>query len=264
MKVPSISGSTVFVISDNACHQEALKELFESVGLHVEPFAWGNAFFQSPIPDTAGCIVLDVRFPLDGLRFQSDLAKAKIRVPIIILTGQGDIPMAVRAMKAGAVDFMTNPFREQDLLHAVAAAIAKDGVRRAKELSNSILRERFDSLSSRERDVVARVAAGAFNKQIAADLGISEVTVKVYRASAMRKLRAKSVAELVRIAVQAEPLSVFPNEVSKTESCGLPNSPYPDLRSLEATSQTVLGPAEENKPLGKFDAPLRQSLRARE
>ena len=137
--------------------------------------------------------------------------------------------MAVRAMKAGAVDFMTNPFREQDLLHAVAAAIAKDGVRRAKELSNSILRERFDSLSSRERDVVARVAAGAFNKQIAAELGISEVTVKVYRASVMRKLRAKSVAELVRIAVQAEPLSAFPNEVSKTESCGLPNSPYPDL-----------------------------------
>ena len=223
MKVPSISGSTVFVIGDDACHQEALKELLGSVGLHVELFTWGNAFLQSPIPDTAGCIVLDVRFPPNGLKFQSDLAKAKIHVPIIFLTGHGDIPMAVRAMKAGAVDFLTKPFREQDLLHAVAAAIEKDGVRRAKELSNSTLRERFDSLSSRERDIVARVATGALNKQIAADLGISEVTVKVYRANAMRKLRAKSVAELVRIAVQAEPLTAFPNEVGKTESGGLPN-----------------------------------------
>ena len=223
MKLPSISGSTVFVIGDDACHQEALKELFGSVGLHVEPFAWGNAFLQSPIPDTAGCIVLDVRFPLSGLKFQSDLAKAKIQVPIIFLTGQGDIPMAVRAMKAGAVDFLTKPFREQDLLHAVAAAIEMDGVRRAKELSNSILSGRFDSLTSRERDIVARVAAGALNKQIAADLGISEVTVKVYRANAMRKLRAKSVAELVRITVQAESLTTFRNEVGKTESGDLPN-----------------------------------------
>jgi FixJ family two-component response regulator len=223
MKVPSISGSTVFVIGDDACHQEALKELFGSVGLHVEPFAWGNAFLEIPVPDTAGCIVLDVRFPLNGLKFQSDLAKAKIQVPIVFLTGQGDIPMAVCAMKAGAIDFLTKPFREQDLLHAVAAAIEKDGVRRAKELSNSILRERFDSLSSRERDIVARVAAGALNKQIAADLGISEVTVKVYRANAMRKLRANSVAELVRIAVQAEHFIAFPNEVGKTESGGLPN-----------------------------------------
>lgn len=206
MKVPSVSGSTVFVIGDDACHQEALKELLGSGGLQVELFACGNAFLQSPIPDTVGCIVLDVS-PPKGLKFQSDLAKAKIRVPVIFLTGQGDIPLAVCAMKAGAVDFLTKPFREQDLLHAVAAAIEKDGVQRAKELSNSTLRERFDSLSSRERDVVARVAAGALNKQIATDLGISEVTVKVYRANAMRKLRAKSIAELVRIAVRAEPLN---------------------------------------------------------
>ena len=222
MKVPSISGSTVFVIGDDACHQEALKELFESVGLHVEPFAWKDAFLEIPVPDTARCIVLDVRFPLNGLKFQSDLAKAKIQVPIIFLTGQGDIPTAVRAMKAGAIDFLTKPFREQDLLHAVAAAIEKDGALRAKELSNSILRERFDSLTSRERDIVARVAAGALNKQIAVDLGISEVTVKVYRSNAMRKLRAKSVAELVRITVQAESLTAFP-KVSKTESGGVPN-----------------------------------------
>ena len=163
--------------------------------------------------------------------------------------------MAVRAMKAGAVDFLTKPFREQDLLHAVAAAIEKDGVRRAKELSNSILRERFDSLSSRERDIVARVAAGALNKQIATDLGISEVTVKVYRANAMRKLRAKSVAELVRIAVQAEPLSAFPNEVSKTESCGLPNSPCPDLGSLKRPLKQCSGPRRRTSHLANSTRP---------
>jgi RNA polymerase sigma factor (sigma-70 family) len=136
--------------------------------------------------------VLDVRFPVSGLKFQEELAKAKIQVPIVFLTGHGDIPMAVRAMKAGAVDFLTKPFREQDLLDAVATALEKDRARRAKERANSVLRESLNSLSARERDIVARVAAGALNKQIAADLGVSEVTVKVYRATAMRKLRAKS------------------------------------------------------------------------
>jgi len=199
MKTSSIRGSTVAVLSDDACHQEALKELLGSVGLQVELFAWGNAFRQSPLPDTAGCIVLDVRFPLSGLKFQSDLAKAKIQVPIIFLTGLGDIPMAVRAMKAGAVDFLTKPFREQDLLDAVTIALEQDRARRAEELKNATLRDSFDSLSARERDVVAWVAAGALNKQIAAELGLSEVTVKVHRAKAMRKLHAKSMAELVRM-----------------------------------------------------------------
>ena len=156
-----------------------------------------------------------------ALNFNRIWRRRKFGCRLSSLQGRETFPMAVRAMKAGAVDFLTKPFREQDLLHAVAAAIEKDGVRRAKELSNSTLRERFDSLSSRERDIVARVAAGALNKQIATALGISEVTVKVYRANAMRKLRAKSVAELVRITVQAEPLTAFPNEVSKTESGGL-------------------------------------------
>jgi FixJ family two-component response regulator len=155
MKVPTGSGSIVFIIGDDACDHEVLKELLGSVGLQVELFAWGNSFLRGPLPDRAGCIVLDVRFPLNGIKFQSDLAKAKIRLPIIFLTGQGDVPIAVRAMKAGAVDFLTKPFREQDLLHAVAAALEKDGVRRAKELSNSTLRERFDSLSNREREIVA-------------------------------------------------------------------------------------------------------------
>ena len=144
--------------------------------------------------------------------------KAKVRVPIVFLTGHGDIPMAVRAMKAGAVDFLTKPFREQDLLDAVATALEKDRARRAKELANSALRESLNSLSARERDIVARVAEGALNKQIAADLGVSEVTVKVYRATAMRKLRAKSVADLVRIAVQAEPLLCFRVKWTKPEA----------------------------------------------
>jgi FixJ family two-component response regulator len=137
---------------------------------------------------------------MSGLRFQEELTKAKIHVPIVFLTGHGDIPMAVRAIKAGAVDFLTKPFRNQDLLDAVSTALEQDRAHRAKEQASSTLRKNFDSLSARERDVVARVAAGRLNKQIAADLRVSEVTVKVHRANAMRKLRAKSVPELVRTA----------------------------------------------------------------
>jgi FixJ family two-component response regulator len=160
---------TRFVIDDDACLRAALKKLFESVGLHVELFPSGDAFLGSSIPNTAGCIVLAVRLPgMSGPEFQDELAKAEIRVPIVFLTGYGDIPMAVRAIKAGAVDFLTKPFREQDLLDAVTTALEQDGSRRAKELKNATLRESFDSLSARERDVVARVAAGALNKQVAA------------------------------------------------------------------------------------------------
>jgi FixJ family two-component response regulator len=142
-----------------------------------------------------------------GSHIQEELAKAEIRVPIVFLTGYGDIPMAVRAIKAGAVDFLTKPFREQDLLDAVTTALEQDGSRRAEELKNATLRESFDSLSGREREVIAQVAAGARNKQIAADLGVSEVAVKVHRANAMRKLRAKSVAELVRMIDACEIIS---------------------------------------------------------
>jgi FixJ family two-component response regulator len=144
---------------------------------------------------------------MSGPKFQEELAKAEIRVPIVFLTGYGDIPMAVRAIKAGAVDFLTKPFREQDLLDAVTTALEQDGSRRAEELKNATLRESFDSLSGREREVIAQVAAGALNKQIAADLGMSEVTVKVHRANAMRKLRAKSVPELVRMIDACEIIS---------------------------------------------------------
>ena len=215
-------GPTVSVIDDDAHIRAALKKIFELVGLTVQLFTSGHSFLESPISASPNCIVLDVRFPVSGLKFQEELAKTNIQVPIVFLTGHGDIPMAVRAMKAGAVDFLTKPFREQDLLDAVATALEKDRARRAKELANSALRESFNSLSARERDIVARVAAGALNKQIAADLGVSEVTVKVHRATAMRKLRAKSVADLVRIAVLAEPLALFPREVDKAESGVLP------------------------------------------
>jgi FixJ family two-component response regulator len=198
-KSPNI-GSIVFVIDGDASLRAALKELFESVGLHVELFGSGESFLERKHPDAACCLVLDVRLPgMSGLKCQEELAKAQIYVPVIFLTGHGDIPMAVRAMKSGAVDFLTKPFRNQDLLDAVAAALEQDRARRAKEESHSTLRENFKSLSQRERDVVTRVATGGLNKQIAADLGVSEVTVKVHRANAMRKLRAKSVAELVRI-----------------------------------------------------------------
>ena len=197
----SSSGSCVFVIDNDASLRAALKELFESVGLHVEFFASGSAFLENRPPEsTNSCLVLAVRLPgMSGLRFQEELARAEVNIPIIFLTGHGDIPMAVRAMKAGAVDFLTKPFRNQDLLDAVSTALDQDRARRAKEQASSTLRESFNSLSARERDVVAGVTAGRLNKQIAADLGVSEVTVKVHRANAMRKLRVKSVQELVRM-----------------------------------------------------------------
>jgi RNA polymerase sigma factor (sigma-70 family) len=197
----SSSGSCVFLIDNDASLRTALKQLFESVGLHVEFFASGSAFLENCPPEsTNSCLVLDARLPgMSGLRFQEELTKVKIHVPIVFLTGHGDIPMAVRAMKAGAIDFLTKPFRSQDLLDAVFVALEQDRAHRAKEQASSTLRENFDSLSARERDVVAGVTAGRLNKQIAAHLGVSEVTVKVHRAKAMRKLRVKSVQELVRM-----------------------------------------------------------------
>jgi RNA polymerase sigma factor (sigma-70 family) len=192
--------SVVFVIDDDASVRAALKELFESVGLKVKLFASGNAFLKEPIPETPCCLVLDVRLPgMSGLKFQEELARAEVNVPIIFISAHGNIPMTVRAMKAGAVDFLTKPFRNQDVLDAVYTALEQDSVRREKEQSSSTLRECFESLSARERDVVTRVAAGGLNKQIAAELGLSEVTVKVHRAKAMRKMHAKSLAELVRM-----------------------------------------------------------------
>ena len=190
----SSSGSCVFVIDEDAFLRATLKELFESVGLQVEFFASGSAFLENRPPEsTNSCLVLDVRLPgMSGLRFQEELTKTKIHVPIIFLTGHGDIPMAVRAMKGGAIDFLTKPFRSQDLLDAVFAALERDSASRKMQQWHSTIREHLKSLSAREREVIARVTAGKLNKQIAADLGLSEVTVKVHRANAMRKMRATS------------------------------------------------------------------------
>ena len=207
MKEQPHSESTVFVIDHDASARAALKELFESVGLKVNLLTSGNAFLEAHIPDTPCSLVLDVRLPgMSGMKLQEELVRAEVHIPIIFLTAHGDIHMAVTAMKAGAVDFLTKPFRNQDVLDAVYAALELDGTRRKKEQSSSTLRERFELLSPRERDVVTRVAAGELNKQIAAELGLSEVTVKVHRAKAMRKMHAKSLAELVRITdfVQSE------------------------------------------------------------
>jgi RNA polymerase sigma factor (sigma-70 family) len=192
--------STVFVIDHDASARAALKELFESVGLKVNLLMSANAFLEAAIPNAPCCLVLDVRLPgMSGLKLQEELARAEGHVPIVFLTAHGDIHMAVGAMKAGAVDFLTRPYRTQDVLDAVYAALRQDEMRREKKQSSSSLRERFESLSAREKDVVTRVAAGEHNKQIAAELGLSEVTVKVHRAKAMRKMRAKSLAELVRM-----------------------------------------------------------------
>ena len=191
--------SVVYVIDNDASVRAALKELFESVGLHVNLFESGNAF-ENRIPDTPSCLVLDVRLNgMSGLKFQEELVKAKVHVPIIFVTAHGDISMAVRAMKAGAVDFLPKPFRNQDLLDAVSTALAYDVARREEEQSISTLQEHIDSLSARERDVVARIVTGGLNKQIAAELGLSEVTVKVHRAKAMQKMGARSLAELIRM-----------------------------------------------------------------
>jgi len=193
-------GAVVFVIDDDASIRSALKELFETVGLKTELYASGTAFLENRIPDTLSCMVLDVRLPgTSGIQFQKELEEADVEVPIVFVTAHGDIAMAVRAMKAGAVDFLTKPFSNQDMLDAVFAALQHDRVRREKQKSHSTLREYFETLSSREREVLAAVSAGYMNKQIAAELGLSEVTVKVHRANAMRKMHARSLADLVRM-----------------------------------------------------------------
>jgi FixJ family two-component response regulator len=192
--------AVVVVIDDDASVRAALKELFESVGLKVKLYASGSAFLEDGIPDAMSCLVLDVRLPeRSGLKVQEELARADVHVPIIFVTGHGDVAIAVRAMKAGAVDFLTKPLREQDLLDAVFAALDRDKARRETQQLYSTLREHFESLSSREREVITMLAAGDLNKQIAAKLGLSEVTVKVHRANAMRKMHATRFADLVKM-----------------------------------------------------------------
>jgi FixJ family two-component response regulator len=191
----------VFVIDDDASMRHSLSSLFRSIGLKVEVFDSAADFLKIGRPEVASCLVLDVRLPgLSGLDFQTELARANIRIPIVFITGHGDIPMTVKAMKAGAVEFLTKPFREQDLLDAVRLGLERDRTRREGEMIVSDLRGRFDALTSREQEVMGFVTAGLMNKQIAADLGVSEITVKVHRGNVMRKMAAKSLADLVRMA----------------------------------------------------------------
>ncbi len=194
---------TIVVIDDDASMRRALENLLKSVGFGVELFASPQEFLQSERPDRPGCIVLDVRFPgRSGLDMQRDLANCDTQLPIIFITGYGDVPMSVRAMKAGAVEFLTKPFRDQDLLDAVGAALEADRTRRAGEMRLAELRSRSDTLTARERQVMSLVVAGRLNKQIAGELGVSEMTVKMHRRQVMRKMQATGVAQLVRLADQ--------------------------------------------------------------
>jgi FixJ family two-component response regulator len=191
----------VFVIDDDVGMRETLSSLFRSVGLRVELFGSAGEFTQIKTPDAASCLVLDIRLPgISGLDFQAELAKANIRIPIIFMTGHGDIPMSVQAMKAGAIDFLTKPFRDQEMLDAVVKALERDQKRIDSQKVVADLRVRFESLTSREREVIAFVVDGLMNKQIAAELGVSEITVKVHRVNMMRKMKARSVIDLVGMA----------------------------------------------------------------
>jgi FixJ family two-component response regulator len=191
----------VFVIDDDASVRDAIADLLRSVGLAVESFGSTQEFLQSKRPDAPGCIVLDVRLPgPSGLEFQRTLSKSNIHLPIIFISGHGDIAMSVRAMKSGAIEFLTKPLPEQELLDAVQTGIERDRARRQEAKVVAELRERFDSLTPREREVLALVVTGRRNKQIAAQAKLSEMTVKVHRSQIMRKMRAKSLVDLVRMA----------------------------------------------------------------
>ena len=188
----------VFIVEDDESMRRALSNLFQSVGLEVQVFGSSSEMLKGKLPDIASCLVLDIRLPgQSGLDFQAELAKANVRIPIIFMTGHGDIPMSVRAMKGGAVDFLTKPFRDQDMLDAVTVAIERDRKRREADKIVANLQSLYEALTSREREILALVSSGLMNKQVAAELGLAEITVKIHRGRIMKKMDAKTLADLV-------------------------------------------------------------------
>jgi FixJ family two-component response regulator len=201
MPLQSDQKAIVHVVDDDPSMREALQDLFLSIGLETRTYATARDFLPAAVSDAPGCLVIDIRLPdMNGLDFQTQLTQMGVRLPVVMMTGYGDIPMSVCAMKRGAVDFLCKPFKDQDMLDAVLAAIERDRERRAVEGDISKVRERFGTLSAREQQVMLLVTAGKMNKQVAGDLGISEITVKIHRAAAMRKMDARTLADLVRMA----------------------------------------------------------------